>query len=53
MEFINKGCNECHVGFRIPLGQEYVWNWCPCCGTGLEIDVENLEINYDTAKEDT
>lgn len=52
MEVVNKGCNNCHVGFKVPIGQEFLWNWCPCCGTGLELDVDNLEIDYDTVKED-
>jgi hypothetical protein len=41
------------VGFVIPIGQEYIWNWCPTCAGGLELDVRDLEIEYDTAKEDS
>jgi hypothetical protein len=53
MNLVNKGCSNCKVGFRIPEGQEFIWNWCPTCGTGLELDPEDVEIEYDTEQKDT
>lgn len=48
MEFVSKGCNKCLVGFKVPVSQEYVWNYCPSCKTGLELDVDSIELEYDT-----
>lgn len=48
MNLVSKGCNTCKVAFRIPEGQEYVWNHCPMCASYLELDIEDIEIEYDT-----
>jgi hypothetical protein len=52
METVNKGCKVCKVGFIVAVGQEYVWNHCPMCSAYLELGVEGLEIEYETAKEE-
>jgi hypothetical protein len=50
---VNKGCDTCKVGFIIAVSQEFVWNHCPMCAGYLAFDVKDLEIEYETAKEDT